>query len=126
MRLRDFTPQPKTNYSNLREFSALVCVKYYEFYLFHYYSFLRNSHVELIAANVSLQLTLAFASANANVPDVKRLTSRETRAEERASATQQLCSVLAAFNLTCVIRPTLRISQVRFQNKAKLRSFSSV
>jgi hypothetical protein len=49
-----------------------------------------------ISPNVSLQLTLAFASANANVPEVKRLTSRETRAEERASATQQLCSVLVA------------------------------
>jgi hypothetical protein len=33
---------------------------------------------------------LAFASANANVPEVERLTSRVTRAEERASATQQL------------------------------------
>jgi hypothetical protein len=37
---------------------------------------------------------LAFASANANVPDVERLTSRETRAEERASATQQLYVLL--------------------------------
>jgi hypothetical protein len=42
---------------------------------------------------------LAFASANANVPEVERLTSRETRAEERASATQQLCSVLAAVQI---------------------------
>jgi hypothetical protein len=39
---------------------------------------------------------LAFASANANVPEVERLTSRETRAEERVSATQQLCIVLVA------------------------------
>jgi hypothetical protein len=36
-----------------------------------------------LAPNVSLQLTLAFASANANVPEVERLSSRETRAEER-------------------------------------------
>jgi hypothetical protein len=49
-----------------------------------------------ISSNVSLQLTLAFASANANVPDVKPLTSGGTRAEERVSATQQLCSVLNA------------------------------
>jgi hypothetical protein len=49
-----------------------------------------------ISSNVSLQLTLAFASANANVPDVEPLTSGGTRAEERERATQQLCSVLAA------------------------------
>jgi hypothetical protein len=39
---------------------------------------------------------LAFASANANVPDVKPLTSGGTRAEERERATQQLCSLLGA------------------------------
>jgi hypothetical protein len=33
------------------------------------------------------------------VPDVKRLTSRGTRAEERVSATQQLCIVLAAVRI---------------------------
>jgi hypothetical protein len=49
-----------------------------------------------LATNVRLQLTLALASASVNVPDVEPLTSGETRAEERASATQQLCSLLVA------------------------------
>jgi hypothetical protein len=47
-----------------------------------------------IATNVSMQLTLAFAWANANVPEVAPLTSGVARAEERASATQQLYVVL--------------------------------
>ena len=53
-----------------------------------------NALQAVLSPNVSLQLTLAFASANANVPDVEPLTSGGTRAEERASATQQLYAVL--------------------------------
>jgi hypothetical protein len=51
---------------------------------------------ELIATNVWLQLTSTLASASVDVPDVRRLTSRGTRAEERERATQQLCSLLVA------------------------------
>jgi hypothetical protein len=47
------------------------------------------------------------------VPEVERLTSRVTRAEERASATQQLCSVLVAFNSTCRILSMANEFQVR-------------
>jgi hypothetical protein len=53
-----------------------------------------------MSSNVSLQLTLAFASANANVPEVAPLTSGGTRAEERVSAKQQLCSVLVTGQIT--------------------------
>ena len=49
-----------------------------------------------MATNVSMQLTLAFASANANVPEVERLTSRETRAEEH-----RRCVAAAVRRVSC-------------------------
>ena len=65
------------------------------YFVFLSFSYRVQSRVELIAANVSLQLTLREPNrGERNVPE-RRTRRAGAEAEERASATQQLCSVLA-------------------------------
>jgi hypothetical protein len=69
-----------------------IFVLFISFLFFTHYFFCCSR----LSPNVWLQLTSTLASASANVPEVERLNSRVTRAEERASATQQLYVVLDA------------------------------